>query len=73
MDSEMIRDQIFAISGLLNPVMGGKSVKPPQPAKLWEIVAMPFSYPRVYEPDQGGGSIEGVFTRSGSVLSRRLK
>ena len=55
MDSEMIRDQIFEISGLLNPVMGGKSVKPPQPAKLWEIVAMPFSYPRVYEPDQGGG------------------
>ena len=71
MDSEMIRDQIFAISGLLNPVMGGKSVKPPQPAKLWEIVAMPFSYPGCMNPIRG--SIEGVFTRSGSVLSRRLK
>jgi len=53
MDSEMIRDHVLMVSGLLNLEMGGKSVKPPQPAKLWEIVAMPFSYPRVYEPDQG--------------------
>jgi len=54
MDSEMIRDQILKVSGLLNLEMGGKSVKPPQPPKLWEIVAMPFSYPRVYQADQGG-------------------
>lgn len=53
MDSEMIRDHVLMVSGLLNLEIGGKSVKPPQPAKLWEIVAMPYSYPRVYEPDQG--------------------
>jgi hypothetical protein len=53
MDSEMIRDHVLMVSGLLNLEMGGKSVKPPQPAKLWEIVAMPYSYPRVYEADQG--------------------
>jgi len=54
MDAEMIRDQIFHVSGLLNHSIGGKSVKPPQPAKLWEIVAMPNSYPRTYQPDEGG-------------------
>jgi hypothetical protein len=53
MDSEMIRDQVLMVSGHLSLDMGGRSVKPPQPAKLWEIVAMPSSYPRVYEADQG--------------------
>ena len=53
MDSEMIRDQVLATSGLLNDEMYGKSVKPPQPAGLWETVSMPSSYPRVYEPDTG--------------------
>ncbi len=53
MDSEMIRDQVLATSGLLNYDMYGKSVKPPQPAGLWKAVSMPSSYPRVYEPDTG--------------------
>ena len=34
MDAEMIRDQILAVSGQLNPTMYGKSVKPPQPPGL---------------------------------------
>ncbi|MFV1981077.1 MAG: PSD1 and planctomycete cytochrome C domain-containing protein, partial [Rhodothermia bacterium] len=53
MDSEMIRDQVLATSGLLNDELYGKSVKPPQPAGLWETVSMPSSYPRIYEPDTG--------------------
>lgn len=53
MDAEMIRDQVLATSGLLNPQMYGKSVKPPQPPGLWKAVSMPSSYPRVYEPDTG--------------------
>lgn len=53
LDSEMIRDQILATSGLLNDTMFGKSVKPPQPDGLWKIVAMPFSYPREYIADTG--------------------
>ena len=53
MDSEMIRDQILATSGLLNPEMYGKSVKPPQPAGLWKSVNMPGSYPRIYKADSG--------------------
>ncbi|MFT5110051.1 MAG: hypothetical protein ACI8XO_005055 [Verrucomicrobiales bacterium] len=53
LDSEMIRDQILAASGMLNPEMHGRSVKPPQPEGLWKIVAMPYSYPREYKPDSG--------------------
>lgn len=53
-DAEVIRDQVLAVSGLLNPTLYGKSVKPPQPEGLWTIVAMPNSYPRVFEPDEGG-------------------
>ncbi len=36
MSGEMIRDYILATSGLLNPEIGGPSVKPYQPPGLWE-------------------------------------
>lgn len=52
-DAEVLRDQILAVSGLLNPEMFGKSVKPPQPEGLWKIVAMPYSYPREFVADEG--------------------
>ena len=53
LDSEVIRDQILATSGLLVGKMFGKSVKPPQPAGLWKAVALPSSYPNVFTPDTG--------------------
>lgn len=53
LDSEVIRDQVLATSGLLNSKMYGKSVKPPQPAGLWQAVTMPSSYPRIYQADTG--------------------
>ena len=54
LDAEMIRDQVLAVSGLLNPTMHGKSVKPPQPPDLWKVaVAMPYSNPRVFQADSG--------------------
>jgi len=53
LDAEMIRDQVLFVGGLLNPTLYGKSVKPPQPAGLWTAVAMPSSYPRIYEADKG--------------------
>lgn len=53
MDSEMVRDHVLMVGGLLNLEIGGKSVKPPQPANLWATVVMPNSYPKVYQPDQG--------------------
>jgi hypothetical protein len=34
--AEQIRDAALAVSGLLNPTIGGQSVKPYQPAGLWE-------------------------------------
>ncbi|MCA9265102.1 MAG: PSD1 domain-containing protein [Planctomycetales bacterium] len=60
MDSEMIRDQVLATSGLLVRKLYGKSVKPPQPEGLWTAVSMPSSYPRQFEPDSG----DNVYRRS---------
>jgi hypothetical protein len=37
MTAEMIRDNALMASGLMNPQIGGKSVKPYQPEGLWEI------------------------------------
>ncbi|MEZ6097351.1 MAG: PSD1 and planctomycete cytochrome C domain-containing protein [Pirellulaceae bacterium] len=53
LDSEVIRDQVLATSGLLNRTLYGKSVKPPQPDGLWVAVSMPSSYPRKFEADTG--------------------
>ncbi|MCM8532723.1 MAG: PSD1 and planctomycete cytochrome C domain-containing protein [Lentisphaeraceae bacterium] len=60
MDSEMIRDQTLATSGLLSTKMYGKSVKPPQPDGLWKAVTLPSSYPKIYRADTG----DAVYRRS---------
>jgi uncharacterized membrane protein YfcA len=44
LDAEMIRDQALAVSGLLHRTIGGPSVCPPQPAGLWEQVAVGGNY-----------------------------
>ncbi|QDV41548.1 Planctomycete cytochrome C [Stieleria neptunia] len=38
LDAEVLRDQALALAGLLNPRLGGPSVKPPQPSGLWYAV-----------------------------------
>ncbi len=53
LDSEVIRDQVLAISGLLNNTMYGKSVKPPQPADLWKTVSMVSSSTYSFKEDTG--------------------
>ncbi len=53
MDGEMVRDYALAASGLLIEEIGGPSVKPYQPAKIWETVAMRSSNTRFYSPDEG--------------------
>jgi hypothetical protein len=40
-DAEFIRDNALAISGLMNPKLGGPSVKPYQPAGYWENLNFP--------------------------------
>ena len=60
MDGEMLRDNALLASGLLVEKLGGPSVKPYQPAGIWEEVAMPESNTRIYVPDTG----EGLYRRS---------
>ena len=36
--AEQIRDQALAVSGLLNDSVGGRSVMPPQPEGVWQII-----------------------------------
>lgn len=35
--AELVRDEVLSVSGLLNPAIGGKSVRPPQPAGVAEL------------------------------------
>ena len=59
LDAELIRDQALSVSGLLVKDIGGKSVKPYQPAGLWKPVGF-------------GGSNTATFKQdSGSALYRR--
>ncbi len=60
MDAEMIRDYALAAGGLLVPTIGGPSVKPYQPAGVWEAVAMIGSDTRDYRQDHG----ERLYRRS---------
>jgi hypothetical protein len=60
LDAEMIRDNALAVSGLLNRKVGGASVRPYQPAGLWEQVAF------------GGGFSSQTYVQSkGADLYRR--
>ncbi len=53
MDAEMVRDYALFASGLLRPEIGGPSVKPYQPSRIWETVAMEQSNTRLYQQDSG--------------------
>ncbi|MCH8830041.1 MAG: DUF1553 domain-containing protein, partial [Planctomycetes bacterium] len=52
LDAEMIRDNALAASGLLVKTIGGRSVKPYQPAGYWSHLNFP---KRVYKHDAGEG------------------
>jgi hypothetical protein len=54
LDAETIRDNALAVSGLLDQRIGGPSVRPHQPAGLWEQVAVGGSYSsQTYVPSVG--------------------
>ena len=58
--AELIRDQALKISGLLNKEVGGPSVKPYQPAGIWEATT-----------GGGGGSTATYITSTGKDLYRK--
>ena len=53
LDAETIRDNALALSGLLVGEIGGPSVKPYQPAGLWEAVGYSSSNTARFEQDHG--------------------
>jgi hypothetical protein len=57
LDAEMLRDHALAASGLLVETVGGPSVKPPQPAGLWEAVGYTASNTAKFVPDHGRAKV----------------
>ncbi len=54
LSAESIRDQALDVSGLLVPTIGGPSVKPYQPAGLWEDIAFGGNFSaQTYQQDHG--------------------
>jgi len=51
--AEQIRDQALYVGGLLREQLGGPSVKPYQPAGLWQETSMPTSNTKAYDQGQG--------------------
>ncbi len=50
--AELVRDMVLASSGLLVKNIGGPSVKPYQPAGLWEVASSGRGQLKTYEQDQ---------------------
>jgi hypothetical protein len=63
--SWMLRDQALALSGLLNPKLGGPSVKPYQPEGIWEEATFG---KKTYVQDHG----DSLYRRTLYVFWRRI-
>lgn len=61
LSAEMVRDNALAASGLLNPKIGGKSIKPYQPDGLWEINSMNYTQ----------DSSDAIYRRSLYIIAKR--
>ena len=60
LDAEFVRDNLLAVSGLLNRAIGGPSVKPYQPAGYYKELNFP---KRIYEADLNENQFRrGVYT-----------
>lgn len=67
LDAETLRDQVLAVSGLLNDEIGGASVKPPQPVGIWKAVGYESSNTANFKADTG----EKIYRRSMYVFWKR--
>ncbi|MFM7603822.1 MAG: DUF1553 domain-containing protein, partial [Prosthecobacter sp.] len=65
MPAWMLRDQALALSGLLNPKLGGPGVKPYQPEGIWEEATFG---KKTYQQDHG----EALYRRTLYVFWRRI-
>lgn len=65
MPAWMLRDQALALSGLLNPKLGGPSVKPYQPEGIWEEATFG---KKTYVQDHG----DSLYRRTLYVFWRRI-
>jgi len=68
MDGEMLRDTALAASGLLVEKIGGPSVKPYQPAGVWEAGSHQGSDTKAYVQDHG----EALYRRSLYTFWKRM-
>jgi hypothetical protein len=68
MDAEMLRDIALQTSGLLVEKVGGPSVKPYQPAKIWEEVSYPTSDTVHYVQEHG----DPLYRRSMYTYVKRM-
>ncbi|MCC9643129.1 PSD1 and planctomycete cytochrome C domain-containing protein [Rhodopirellula sp. JC740] len=63
LDAETLRDQLLSVSGRLVTKRGGPSVKPPQPAGLWEAVGYTDSNTANFVADEGDKTLRrSVYT-----------
>jgi hypothetical protein len=67
LDAEMIRDGALSVSGLLVEKMGGRGVRPYQPAGIWEAVGYTTSNTAKFEQDHG----EALYRRSLYIFWKR--
>ncbi|QRR04111.1 PSD1 and planctomycete cytochrome C domain-containing protein [Dyadobacter sandarakinus] len=65
--AELVRDLVLASSGLLNKTIGGPSVKPYQPAGLWEGATSGRGLLSVYNQDHG----QSLYRRGMYTLIKR--
>jgi hypothetical protein len=68
MDAEMLRDIALQSGGLLVSRVGGPSVKPYQPANVWEQVSYPTSDTLTYVQDHG----QSLYRRSMYTYVKRM-
>ena len=63
-DAEIVRDIGLAVSGLLNPTIGGKSVYPPQPDGVYAFTQRNAGWPTSKGPDRYRRGMYTFFMRS---------